>query len=76
MEKFRNLTSHLPTFPSSSPSAKLSKAFKFNSDQDGLPRTRTSASGNPFDDGPHLEEVGETLCFVFNFAERGEAFFI
>ena len=61
MEKFRNLTFQLPTFSSSSPSAKLSKAFKFNSDHHVLPRTRTSASGNPFDDGPNLEEVGSNL---------------
>jgi len=60
MEKLRNLTSRLPTF-SYSPSAKLSKAFKFDSDHNVLRRTQTAPSGNPFSDEPAFEEVSFPL---------------
>ncbi|OCF54457.1 hypothetical protein L486_08005 [Kwoniella mangroviensis CBS 10435] len=53
MERLKNVFSS-----SSSATAKLSKAFKFNSDHNILRRTNTNGlgGGNPFLDGPILEE--------------------
>ncbi|WWC91316.1 uncharacterized protein L201_006259 [Kwoniella dendrophila CBS 6074] len=55
MEKLKNVFSST----SSSATAKLSKAFKFNGDHNILKRTNTNglgSGGNPFLDGPNLEE--------------------
>ncbi|KAK8843387.1 hypothetical protein IAR55_007044 [Kwoniella newhampshirensis] len=55
MEKLRSAFSST----SASASAKLTKAFKFNSDHNVLRRTQTNGhwnGGNPFLDGPNLEE--------------------
>lgn len=74
MEKLRNLTSRLPTLSSSSPSAKLSKAFKFNSDHNVLRRTQPVSSGNPFNDGPTFEQVRIRNSQSSQMLKRGIAF--
>ena len=55
MEKLRNLTSRLPTF-SPSPSAKLTRAFNFNSEHNVLKRA-PEAPTDPFRDRPSQEDV-------------------
>nr|XP_018259072.1 uncharacterized protein I303_08615 [Kwoniella dejecticola CBS 10117]OBR81230.1 hypothetical protein I303_08615 [Kwoniella dejecticola CBS 10117] len=56
MEKIKNVFAS----SSSSASAKLSKAFRFNGERNILKRTNTNGlggGGNPFLDGPVLEEI-------------------
>ncbi|ORY26240.1 hypothetical protein BCR39DRAFT_261103 [Naematelia encephala] len=55
MEKLRSLTSKLPTFSSSSPSSKLTKAFRFNKSTGVLGSPNNS--GNPFSDGQSYEDA-------------------